>query len=125
MHNFFLRRGSGRSVDIAQLMEMKLRAIRAGFWYSALPRIDRALIDLTIRVAHSIRSTTLATSILSVAKKLESFHESKLVYSIREIGLSLACRLSLIAQQWGNKTAGAWIGDMNFARYLAVMKLNG
>ena len=105
-------------------MKMKLRAIRAGFWYRALSRIDRAIIDLTIKVAHSIRSATLASRILSVAKKLEDLFESKLTRAIRDIGLPLTHRLSLIAKNWGNNTAEAWANDLNFARYLAVMKLN-
>ena len=124
MRDFSLKKGPRRSVDRAQLIKMKLRAIRAGVWFRALPRIDRVLIDLTIKVAHSIRSTTLASSILSVAKKLEGLFESKLTRAIRDIGLSLTTKLSLIAQNWGNKTAEAWDSDLNFARYLAVMKLN-
>ena len=125
MRGFSLARGSEKSVDRAQLVRMKLRAIRAGVWFRALPRIDRALIDLTIEVAHNIRSTTLAISIISVARKLEALFESKLTRTIRDIGLSLTSKLSLIAQKWGNKAAKTWASDMNFARYLTVMNLNG
>jgi hypothetical protein len=124
VRNFSLERGSGRSVDRVQLVKMKLRAIRAGVWFRALPRIDRALIDLTIRVAQRIRSATLTSSILSVAKKLENLLESKLTRAIRDIGLSLTCKLSLIAKNWGNNAAEVWASDLNFARYLAVIKLN-
>ncbi len=124
MRAFSLIKGSGRSIDRMQLVKMKHRAIRAGVWFSALPKIDRALIDLTIKVAHSIRSTTLARSIMSVAKKLEELLEGKLTRAIRAIGLSLTCKLSLIAQNWGNTTAEAWAGDLNFARYLAIIRLN-
>jgi hypothetical protein len=125
VRNFSLENGSGTSVARGQLVKMKLRAIRAGFWFRALPRIDRALIDLTIKIAHTIRSATLASCILSVAKKLEDLFESKLTRAIRDIGLSLACKLSLIAKNWGNNAAEAWAKDLNFAKYLAVMKLNG
>ena len=124
MRKISLEKGSGTSVARGQLVKMKLRAIRAGFWYRALSRIDRAIIDLTIKVAHSIRSATLASRILSVAKKLEDLFESKLTRAIRDIGLPLTHRLSLIAKNWGNNTAEAWANDLNFARYLAVMKLN-
>ena len=125
MRDFSLTREPGRPVARTQLVKMKLRAIRAGVWFRALPRIDRALIDLTIKVAHNIRSTTLAISIISVAKKLNNLFESKLTRTIRDIGLSLTSKLSHIAQKWGNKAAKTWAGDLNFARYLAVMNLNG
>ena len=125
MRDFSLARRLARPVEKVQLVKMKLKAIRAGVWFRALPRIDRALIDLTIKVAPNIRSTTLAISIISVARKLEYLFESKLTRTIREIGLPLTSKLSLIAQKWGNKEAKTWASDVYFARYLAVMNLNG
>jgi hypothetical protein len=108
-----------------QLVKIKLKAIRAGVWFRALSRIDRVLVDLTIRVAQTIRSPSLAKCILSVTRKLEGLLESKLARAIKEIGFPLACKLSLFAQKWGNRDAQEWTKDMGFVRYLAVMKLNG
>ena len=108
----------------AQLVKLRLKAMRAGVWYRALPRIDRVLIDLTIKVAETIRSPHLARSILSVVGKLESLLESKLQRAVREIGLPIAHRLSLFAQKWGNEAAEKWASDYDFARYWATIKLN-
>ena len=107
------------------MLKLKLRAMRAGVWFRALPRIDRVLVDLTIRVAQCIRSPSLASSILSVARKVEDLLESRFARAVREIGFSLTCKVSLLAQKWGNKAAKEWAGDEGFARYLAVMRLNG
>lgn len=107
-----------------QLERVKLKAIRAGVWFRALPKIDRALVDLTIKVADSVRSAFLAQRILLVARKLESFLESKFSRAVREVGLPLVRKLSLFAQQWGNISASEWADDVGFARYWAVM-LNG
>jgi hypothetical protein len=111
-------------LDKTQLVKVKLKAMRAGVWFKALPRIDRVLIDLTIRVADSIRSVSLARCLLSVTRKLEWLLESKLSRVIREIGFPLACKLSLIAQKWGNSNAREWTKDLGFAKYLAAMELN-
>ena len=111
-------------LDRTQLIKVKLKAMRAGVWFRALPRIDRVLIDLTIRVADSVRSASLAKCILSVTRKLEGLLESKIARAMREIGFPLACKLSLFAQKWGNIDARDWAKDMGFVRYLAVMKLN-
>jgi hypothetical protein len=108
----------------AQLVKLKLKAMRAGVWYKALPRIDRVLVDLTIRVADTIRSPHLARSILSIAGKLEGLLESKLQRAVREIGLPIARKLSLFAQKWGNGSAEKWASDDGFARYWAAIKLN-
>jgi len=94
-------------------------------WFRALPRIDRVLVDLTIKVTSYVRSVTLAKNLLVVTKKLEALLESKLRRAITEIGFPIACKLSLLAQKWGNEGAKEWAKDMNFVRYLAVMDLNG
>ena len=108
----------------AQLIKLRLKAMRAGVWFKTLHRIDRVLIYLTIRVANRVRSASLANCILSVTRKLEGLLERNLVRAIKEIGFPLACRLSLFAQKWGNNSAQEWMKDMVFVRYLAVMKFN-
>jgi hypothetical protein len=112
-------------IDASQLAKFKLRAMRAGVWFRALSRIDRVLIDLTIKVADVVRSASLAKCVLSVTRKLEGLLESRLARSVREFGFALACKLSLFAQRWGSVAAAEWAGDAGFARYLAVMRFNG
>jgi hypothetical protein len=107
-----------------QLSKLKLKAIRAGVWFKALPRIDRVLVDLTIQVAESIRSSQLAKSIFAVVGKLEGLLESKFARLARTVGQSLAEKSSIIAQQWGNLSAKSWSTDRSFALYLAVVYAN-
>jgi hypothetical protein len=111
-------------LEKAQLNKLKLKAMRAGVWFRALSRIDRVLVDLTIRVAGTVRSFTLAKNILTVVRKLESFMESRFLRAVREIGFPIARRLASIAQKWGNGTAKDWESDGGFAGYLAAMSLN-
>ncbi len=99
--------------------------MRSGVWYRALNRIDRVLVDLTIKVTKtSIRSTSLLTQLLTVTTKIEALLENKLSKTTRQFGFPLACKLSQIAQNWGNKEAHSWSSDLDFARFLAVHKLN-
>ena len=105
-------------------MKIKSKAIRTGVWFKALSRIDRVLVDLTIKVVENIRSAHLAKSILAVMGKLEGLLESSFLKSIRVIGRLLAEKLSLIAQKWGNASAKGWATDSSFAVFLAVMNRN-
>ena len=107
------------------LLKLKHRALRAGMWYRLLPRIDRVLVDLTIKVADNVRSSRLARSLLLVASKLESLLATKLSRAVREFGLPLAEKFSQFAQQWGYKAAAIWASDKAYARFWAVLKLNG
>jgi len=105
-------------------VKLKVKAMRAGVWFRALSRIDRVLVDLTIRVAGAVRSFTLAKNLLAVVRKLESTMESRFLRAVKEIGVPAAHRLSLVAQEWGNLGAVKWKSDVGFARYLAAMFLN-
>jgi hypothetical protein len=111
-------------LEKSQLQKLRLRAMRAGVWFRSLPRIDRVLVDLTIKVAGSVRSFTLAENILAVVRKLEGVMESRFLRAVREVGSPLARRLGLIAQGWGNRAAAGWAADEDFARYLAAMSFN-
>ena len=111
-------------LERAQLLKLKLKAMRSGVWFRGLPRIDRVLFDLTIKVAGTVRSFTLAENLLAVIRKLESIMESRFLHAVREIGFPVARRLALIAQKWGNGTAKDWGCDGGFARYLTAMSLN-
>ena len=119
-----LRKNTFGFLNKIQLVKLRLKAMRAGVWFRALPRIDRVLVDLTIRVASNIRSATLARSILAVVRKLERLLESSLLRAFREVGVRLAQKLSLIARKWGNTSAKNWASDVPFASFLAIMHIN-
>ena len=111
-------------LEKTQLLKLKLKAMRAGVWFRSLRRIDRALVDLTIRVAGTVRSFTLAKNILAVVRKLEDVMENRLLRAVREAGFPVARRLASFAQKWGNGSAKRWGPDVGFARYWAAMSLN-
>jgi hypothetical protein len=98
--------------------------MRAGVWFRALPRIDRVLVDLTIKVTENIRSAHLAKSIFAVVGKLEGLLESSVLKSFRLIGRPLAEKISSVAQKLGNTSAKNWVEDSSFAFFLAVMHTN-
>jgi hypothetical protein len=98
--------------------------MRAGVWFRALPRIDRVLVDLTIKVTENIRSSLLAKSIFAVVGKLEGLLESNVLKSLRLIGRPLAEKISLTAQKLGNTSAKNWAADSSFAFFLAIMHTN-
>jgi hypothetical protein len=98
--------------------------MRAGVWFKALSRIDRVLVDLTIKVVDAVSSRYLAKSILTVVGKLDGLLESSVLSSLRLVGRSLAEKFSLIAEKWGNASAKSWASDESFAVFLAVMQRN-
>ena len=124
MRNNILHNADSGFLEKAQLLKLKLKAMRSGVWFRVLSRIDRMLVDLTIKVAGTVRSFTLAKNILAVIRKLESSMESRFLRAVQEIGFPIARKLCLIAQKWGNVTAKDWGSDVGFAKYLTAMSFN-
>lgn len=113
------------SLATIQLKKLRAKAIRAGVWFKGLPRIDRVLIELTIKVTENVRSSLLARSVFAVVGKLEELTQSKPLQTLRCVGEPLARQISLIAQKLGNNSAKSWANDISFALFLAVMRTSG
>jgi hypothetical protein len=107
-----------------ELIKLRTKAMRAGVWFKALPRLDRVLVDLTIRVADNIHSASLVKCLFAVVGKLEGLLERSALKSLRLIGQPLAEKISLTAQKLGNTSARNWAYDLSFAFFLAVMHTN-
>jgi len=118
--------GYGKLSRIAsdELARIRLMAIRRGVWFKVLSRLERGLVDLSLKVTREIRSKILARAICSIMKKLLKALESKLKLRMRQIGAPLAEKISQIAQKWGNKTAHEWASNLGFIQYLTLMKVN-
>jgi hypothetical protein len=111
-------------LNVTKLHDLKHRAIRSGLWFSALGRIDRVLVDVTLSVAKSVRSVILARALYSVMKKLESAFQNRIWNVVHNTGFLLAHKLSTLAQNWGNCYAQKWAFDESFAKFLAIMHMN-
>ena len=116
--------GELTGLGMDKLAKIRLVAVRRGVWFRVLNRVERGVIDLTLRVTRRIRSRILARVVYSIVKKLLEALESKVIQQMRQIGVPLAEKISLIAQKWGNKNAYGWAGDVGFIQYLTIMNMN-
>jgi hypothetical protein len=103
---------------------IKKCALRRGIWFRALSRIERGVLDLTVRYVGCIRSAKLATVVTAILNKLKLAAESKVDRLVKTVGFSLVRKVSGLAQSWGNLSASSWAWDAGFARYLAVAHMN-
>jgi hypothetical protein len=75
-------------------------------------------------VTSTVHSVILAKTLLVIYRKLDGLVAGRFLSFFREVGLRLAQKLSLLAQQWGNIYAKSWSFDSNFVKFLAVMHAN-
>jgi len=106
------------------LVEVRRKALRTKAWWRALDRVDRALIDLTIRVVDRVNSEGLGVEIVKVLKKIRDALKSRFVRLMESHGLEKARKLSEQALVWGYGKAKSWAYDWGFIRYLTVIESN-
>lgn len=111
-------------VSVKQIVIFKKTAFRRGIWFRALNRLERGVLDLTVRYVDCIRSTQLANVVSAILEKLKLATESVVDRLVRTVGFSLAQKISVVAVGLGNRLATRWAVDAEFARYLAVAHLN-
>ena len=107
-------------LSISKLLEKKKVALRQGLWFRALNRVERGILDLTVKYVDCIRSSKLAKVLTAIMEKLKLASESTAERITRTIGIPLAQKMSAAAVNWGNRSALAWAKDLGFARYLAI-----
>ncbi len=99
------------------LMKIKTRALRRRVWFKVLSRVERGIVDLTIRCVEKIRSPILARVVLDIVRKLLKNLESKFLENVNKAG-------SAIALGWGNISASSWKHDSGFIRFHGINAVN-
>jgi hypothetical protein len=112
------------SVSVKKILVFKKTALRRGIWFRALSLVERGILDLTTQYIVTIKSTMLANVVSAILDKLRISFEGVVDRLVRTVGFSLARKVSIVAQLWGNRLAVAWAQDADFARYIAVNHLN-
>jgi hypothetical protein len=105
---------------VRALAEAKKIALRRGVWFRLLNRVERGILDLTVKYVNTIKSRKLAIVVTAIIGKLQSAIESTVDKLVRTIGLPLARKISNIAVSWGNRLASVWADDCSFAKFLVL-----
>jgi hypothetical protein len=111
-------------VSVRQIVIFKRMALRRRIWFRALSLVERGILDLTTQYVASIKSSKLATVVTAILEKLRIASEGVVDRLVRTVGFSLAKKISIVAQRWGNRLAIFWALDADFARFLAITHLN-
>jgi hypothetical protein len=99
------------------LIGMKTRGLRRRLWYSALSRMERGLVDLTIRWVDKVRSGRMTETLLRILVKLAMALETGMGRVIGR-GRVLAAKASELAVGWGNLSAFSWQFEQAFCNAL-------
>lgn len=122
-HTFLSKTAKNQQLfSTCKLLNFKRSALRSGVWFRALSRIERAVVDLTIKYVDNVKSSKLAHVLTGIIQKLEQTTESMINRLTQSIGIPLAQKLSNLGVNWGNLSAKRWASDLSFAVFLAIMQ---
>jgi hypothetical protein len=105
------------------LKERRQQAIRKGSWYRVLDKMERGIVNLTIRCVDQVRSFTLAKTILYILKKLNDAEKTKFIIQREKYGRYKAKQVVLIAIRFGNKMAENWLQDEGLSNWLTIQDM--
>lgn len=106
------------------LAKIKSKALRARVWFRALSKVERAIIDLTIKCVEEVRSNVLAVTISTIVGKILQCLEEGFMTRAERAGHEIAERLCAVGERWGNEACSTWKCDKCFIRFLGVNVLN-
>lgn len=106
------------------LSKIRLKALRTRVWFNTLSRVERAIVDLTIRCVEEIRSDVLAKTISEIISKILASLPQGFVSEAQRVGRGIAETLCTAGEKWHSSQAVSWKCDIQFHRFLGVNKLN-
>ena len=101
------------------LVGLKTRGLRRRLWYCTLSRLERGLVDLTIRWVDKVRSGRLAETLMRILAKLAMALETGMG-GVLGRGRELALRASSLGVRWGTSQAYAWRYDKSYVLTLGL-----
>src|SRR6266581_968309 len=114
---FFSKKLLERPITREVLIGIKTRGLRRRVWYWALDRMERGLVDLTIRWVDKVRSGRMTETLMRILAKLAQALETGMGRVLGR-GRVLALRASELAVEWGNGAAFYWRFEREFANAL-------
>lgn len=106
------------------LVRIKSRALRTKTWFRDLSKVERAIVDLTIKCVEKVRSTVLAGTISAIVDKILRSLEEAFMTRAERVGSKIAEMVCALGAKWGSSACSAWKCDKCFIRFLGVNALN-
>ena len=105
------------------LASTRRKALRHRCWYTALNRLERGIVDLTVACVEEVRSSKLQRTLTKILDKLIRTLRRGYLDIVEKVGRPIAARLSELVQCWGNEKAAEWKNDDVLVRYLGINAL--
>ncbi len=111
-------------MSISWLASLRRNALRRRVWFHVLSKVERSVVNLTVRYVDQIRSLKLSLAIGRVVCKLLEAFKGRFLKRVERVGSDIAEKISKIAISWCYVEASSWKHDLSFIRFLGVDAIN-
>jgi hypothetical protein len=105
-------------------MKARTRAVRQRIWFKALSKVERGILDLTIRCVEKVRSRILASIVSEIVAKILETLKPSFMETATKVGRVIAHEICEIALKWRNLSASSWKHNLGFIQFLGVTAVN-
>lgn len=106
------------------LVGVRRKALRRKVWYSALDRVERAILSLTSQIVDRVESRVLEVVIVKILEKLMDVMKNAFTRHMESYGFKRVVQLVGQAKAMGCERALEWLHDTSFIRYLTFIDIN-
>ena len=105
------------------LAEIRRKALRGGYWFRVLDRVERGIFELASRLFEVVHSGTLLVELVKIINKLRAVARSPFVKHLEAHGVD---RILQVYEQAKRLGYGSLDGLLNegFMRYLMLLDFN-
>lgn len=106
-----------------ELAKLRRKSVRIGAWFQGLTRIERGIIDLTLRCVASVRSELLKRMLEQITSKLRFIVDHFYTWRLEAIGRPIAERMCAAAASIGVRCAEKWKDDHSYIQLLGLNRI--
>ena len=81
------------------LRRIKTKAVRQRVWYKTISRVERGIVDLTLRCVESIRSPVLARVVSNIISKISRTLREGFMERAEKAGRGIAEKICVLAER--------------------------
>ena len=102
------------------LRGVRVNALRKRTWFKALDRVERGIVDLTIKMVKTLKSHVLAGEIVKILVKLKEADKGAFTRHIESYGYQKLKIVVAQAASFGSNVAHSWLRELDYAAWLAL-----
>jgi hypothetical protein len=103
------------------LYDLRIKALKKGIWYKTTSRLERGIINLSIKILDKVKSSALGIEIVNIVANLKKMLKSPFLKHMETYGIKQASKIAEYASILGYNGAKSLFHDNDYVRYITLL----